>query len=208
MRRHFRELYISQPYIAVFASGHSVEQLSERDIARIRERSFMITMNYAPVKLRGHLNKWSDFGVTTWINERYQNRPKDHLFLARERALRRGNTELVPKVDYWFNERKERLGGHLTLVWLLQLLERHFADKTVLLFGLDLQYYSADRAKWYDDYTDHDKHYRKRLDWEFTHRQCAHQMDQFVKRPGQFRNCNPDSAYHRFAKVNWKEVLA
>ena len=208
MKKYFSELLIEEPFISVFASGNSITELSQSDIKVIKEGSFLITVNYAPVKITGHMNMWSDIHVTNWLNELYKVKEKDNLFLTRERAIKNINIPIYDKVDYWFNDKKENLKGNYTIVWLLQLLQKYFPDKKVLIFGLDMESVSADRAKWYDDHIDFDKLHRGKS-YVIQHKlnQCARQLDTYIGKNSSLINCNLKSQYGGFIKRDWREIL-
>ena len=80
-------LHIDQPYIALFGSGNSVNALSPQAFEYIKSKAFVITINYAPIRMNGHLNMWSDRKVSDFLNRHYQSNPKDCLLLAKENRL-------------------------------------------------------------------------------------------------------------------------
>ena len=207
-KKHISELEIPNQYISVFGSGNSINDLTEREIEEIKSYSFLITMNYAPIKVKAHLNMWSDKRVTDWMNQHYQDREKDMLFLARDRAFRRDNGPVQGMVDFWFNENRDRLQGRYTMVWLMQLLEKHFPDKRVMVFGLDMKTISNTRAKWYDDHMDYDRQKRGRSIMDSKLRQCADQINRHVKNKDMFINCTPESGYDGFQRIPWRKAVA
>ncbi len=196
-----QSLQIPHPQIAIFASGSSIHRLSPQAFGFIRERAFTVTLNYAPVHLRGHLNMWSDRKVSEFLEAHYANRPKDSLWLARKGRVTPG---LQERVDYWFGQREDRLRGNFTLVWALQLFRRYFPDKTILLFGVDMKTEAPGEAKWYDRYTDFDKKKRgDRYDTSGKLAKCADQLRQYVPAANIY-NCNPDSELDYFEKRDWR----
>jgi hypothetical protein len=202
------ELEIEQSYISVFGSGHSIGSIAEEEIEKIKQHSFLITMNYAPVNITGHMNMWSDKHVSVWMDEWQRNKKKNMLFFAREKGLLGKQIAIKDSVDYLFDEKKEKLQGNYTIVWLCQMLERYFPDKKVLVFGLDMKGISSKRAKWYDDHITFDRLKRGhgfKIDKKLQ--QCAMQLDRHVKNKEQFINCNPDSRYDGFQKQDWKAIL-
>ncbi len=207
-KKYFGDLCIDDAHISIFGSGNSINDISEKEIMEIKNKSFLITLNYAPVKISGHMNMWSDKHVSDWMNNYYRNKEKTTLFLARERSMRNEKLPLFHLVDYWFNEKSERLKGNYTIVWLLQLLEKYFPDKKVLLFGLDMNGISNDRAKWYDDHLDFDKLHRGKT-FKIQHKlnQCARQLDNYIRQKDKFINCNLNSHYNGFERKHWKELL-
>lgn len=197
-------LKIEQPFIALFGSGNSVHELSKEELALIRARAFMITINYAPVHLTGHLNMWSDHKVSAFLEQYYERNPKTCLFLARESRVK---GKLLRKVDYWFSQKKENIKGNYTIVWALQLLEKYFPDKIILLFGVDMYAPNSQEAKWYDRYIKYDQvkrgtHYNigRKLD------QCAQQINRYCAQD-QVINCNPKSRLDYFPKGDWRKIL-
>ncbi|MGD1848725.1 MAG: hypothetical protein ACFB10_25320 [Salibacteraceae bacterium] len=205
--RSISELQIEQPVVSIFASGNSIHDLSKEELEFIRSRSFTVTLNYAPIRLDSHLNVWSDKLVTEWMETHYQNRPKDRLFLVRDTAFAGYTSTLKPEVDYWFSLRADQLKGNYTIVWLLQLMERFFSKHRFLVFGLDFYTENTDQAKWYDQFTDHDREGRNRQSIERKLNRCISQLDHFVSNKTLFFNCNPKSRYPSFQMANWKEVL-
>ena len=199
--------------ITVFASGNSIEDLSAEDIQYIKDRSFLITVNYAPIKIVGHMNIHSDKRVTEFLHKHFQEHKKQMLVLTRERAFNpRGALEKEFKecyVDYWFNEQKEKIKGNYTIVWLLQLLEKYYSNKKVLIFGLDMTYTDASKAKWYDHHTSADLAVRgPRYPVDRKLSQCTDQLTKFLNNKEMFINCNPNSGCSVFNKVSeWRTLL-
>lgn len=191
----------------MFCSGNSVNEMANEEFEAIKASSFLITMNYAPIKIIGHMNMWSDKKVTAFLETHYRAHSKQGLFFARDKAMRSNKSPIYPMVDYWFNERQEKLKGNYTVVWLLQLLENYFPHKKVLIFGMDMKVESSRQAKWYDDHTDYDYRKRGRVNSERKLNICAGQLDRYVKNKAQFINCNLESNYQGFEKRDWKEVV-
>ena len=195
---------IHQPYIALFGSGNSIHDISQTEFAWIKANAFVITLNYAPIHLKGHLNIWSDRKVSDFLEAHYLSHPKNCLFWAQEN---RTTSAFSKKVDFWFNRKKEKLQGNYTIVWALQLLKKYFPEKKILLFGVDLYTDDQDQAKWYDRYTDYDKEKRGgnyRIFQKLN--QCGQQLSRFVS-PENVFNCNPESRLNHFEKVDWKVFL-
>lgn len=207
MARTITDLHIDQPIISIFASGNSIHTLSPKDLAVIRSNSFLITMNYAPINIESHLNVWSDRIVSDWMENHYSKKDKDRLFLVREKAFSNEDSLMKANVDYWFNERREQLLGNYTVVWLLQLIERHFSNHRILVFGLDFYADDHQQAKWYDKFTDYDRNKRNRNSVDRKLNRCIAQLNQYIKRKPLFLNCNPESRYKGFKMVDWREVL-
>lgn len=203
------ELTIESPYIAIFASGNSMNDIPESELTEIMAHSFVITINYGPVKLPSHMHIWSDKHLSEWMDDHYSKHDKDRLFLAREKALKgREHTALLNKVDYWFDEKQERAHGNYTIVWLIQLLQKYFPEKTILVFGLDMTSISEKRAKWYDDHITFDRLKRGgsyRIQKKLV--QCASQLDRYIRKKDNVINCNVKSQYTGFARKNWREVI-
>ncbi len=181
--------------------------MSNEEVEEIRANSFLFTMNYAPIKIVGHVNMWSDKKVTAFLQNYYDKNPKECLFLARDKSMVTNRVPLYKKVDYWFSERQEKLKGNYTIVWLLQLLENYFPDKKVLIFGMDMTIENDRHAKWYDSHTDYDYRKRGRVNATRKLNICAGQLDKYVKRKSMFVNCNVGSNYNGFEKREWREVV-
>ncbi len=201
----FSQCRIEPDTIALFGSGNSIHDLDEAERAHLLKRCFVITLNYAPVRLPSHLNIWSDRRVADFLAAHYRDRPKDRLLLFQ--APHRFHA-IAGLVDFWFDPRSERLPGNFTVVWALQLLQRYFPEKRVLLFGLDFNADTVTEAKWYDRYTDFDRRRRvpdlPRLQAKLH--ACARQLEQFCRRDNVY-NCNPRSRLDCFEKRAWQELL-
>ena len=188
----------------MFGSGNSVADLGAEERAYLLKKCFVVTVNYAPIHLAGHLNMWADGRVSEFIAAHYAGRPKDRLFLAR--ASER-NRDMAGQIDYWFSPSAESLKGTYTVGWALQLMQRHFPEKRVLLFGFDGCVAPGAVAKWYDAHTDFDC--RRRVKGYPVQRkldQCARQLERYCRREGVF-NCNPRSRLDYFEKREWQELL-
>lgn len=197
-------LDIKQPYIALFGSGNSVNALSPQEFDFIKSKAFVITINYAPIRLNGHLNMWSDRKVSDFLNQHYKTNEKNCMFLAQEHRV---VGDLKDKVDFYFNRRVEELQGNYTIVWALQLIQRYFPDKTVLLFGVDMYAPDNNRGKWYDRFTDFDfKKRGQRYNVQSKLNQCGQQLNTYVK-PDKVINCNPKSHLDAFEKRPWQTVF-
>ncbi len=191
-------------HIALFGSGNSIHDLSQEDFQIIKSNAFVITLNYAPIHLKGHLNIWSDRKVSDFLQQHYSDKPKDCLLLAQEGRV---PAPFKHKIDYWFNRKKENLQGNYTIVWALQLLQKYFPEKSILLFGVDLYAEKKSKVKWYDEYTDYD--FKKRgLKYNAAVKlnQCGFQITQFVKKENVY-NCNLESRLRHFEKKDWREIL-
>ncbi len=197
-------LNISHPYIALIGSGRSVLDLSDEDVELLRRHAFVVTLNYAPIRLQGHLNIWSDRKVSDFLEQHFASRSKNCLLSAQEGRV---GEKLKGKIDFWFSRKKDNLKGNFTLVWALQLLRRHFPDKPILLFGVDMYADNPEVAKWYDKFTDYDRHKRgKRYNTALKLEDCGRQIKQYIPRIGIF-NCNLRSRLEHFPKRDWREVL-
>ena len=117
----FAQCRIEQDTIALFGSGNSVSDLGEEERAHLLKKCFVVTVNYAPVRLASHLNIWSDGRVSEFMAARYGDRPKDRLWLAR---VSERDRDVAGQVDFWFSPRTESLRGSKTVVWALQLMLR------------------------------------------------------------------------------------
>jgi glycosyl transferase family 2/glycosyl transferase family 29 (putative sialyltransferase) len=206
----FSSLKIDDNIISVFGSGSSIKELTEDDIELIKSRSFLITLNYAPVNIRGDLNIFSDRKVAEFLRDFYRDHEKTELLLSRSCAFsRKDSNSLINQIDCWFDCKQMDLKGSFTLVWLCQMLEKYFPKKPVLIFGLDLYYDSQTKGKWYDYYTQFDV---KKRGSRFNHGamldKCGAQLNKFLKNKKQFINCNPKSGYNGFIKKDWNDLLS
>ena len=198
-------LTIDQPYIALFGSGNSINEMSDSEFQSIKANCFTITVNYAPLKLNGHMNMWSDRKVSDFLESHYTKNPKECLFLTQENRV---SAAFKRHVEYWFNRRKEGLKGNYTVVWALQLLQKYFPNKTILLFGVDMYAVTNKEAKWYDNYTDYDLKKRgQRYNVQSKLDQCAKQIAQYISAKNVY-NCNLKSQLDYFEKCDWKKMFS
>ncbi|MEN0004405.1 MAG: hypothetical protein AAF798_09685 [Bacteroidota bacterium] len=202
--RHFRALAIEQPYIVLMGSGNSIQDISPQAFDFIKSRAFVITINYGPLRFKGHLNMWSDLKVSEFLEEFYRTHPKETLFLAQHRKVQKS---FVSQVDYWFSPRQDQLKGNYTVVWALQLLQRFFPKKIILLFGIDMYALDPNRDKWYDQFTDFDRAKRgENYNIQQKLQSCAIQIQRYCRRTGVY-NCNPKSKLTHFEKRDWRTIL-
>lgn len=218
--KELSEWKIGKPAISVFCSGHSLENLTEDDVKLIKEKTFLITMNYAPLKYTGDMLVWTDKDVSQWLNDDiygYRKREKDQLFLTKGSALHDRDVPYIKeKIDFLFDPAK--FEGRFTVVWLFQILQRYFPDKKVYIFGMDMNVNGISQKdqrgmhfenyKWYDLYTRLDRRKNHGYKADRMLGLCRVQLEKFINNKGQFINCNPLSAYGGFAKIdNWKEIF-
>ena len=198
-------LPIPHSHIALFGSGNSIHDISKEDFETIKANTFVITLNYAPIHLNGHLNIWSDRKVSDFLQQHYHSKSKDCLLMAQDGRV---PSTFKHKIDYWFDRKKENLLGNYTIVWVLQLLQKYFPDKIILLFGVDLYAKSNTNAKWYDDYTDFDLKKRS-LKFNINNKlnQCGLQFRQFIKKEKVY-NCNLKSRLQYFEKKDWRDLIS
>ena len=208
MPKTFADISVEKECITVLGSGNSLNALSMSDFEKLKEQSFVFTMNYAPLLFTGDVNMWSDRNVTNWMTKYYEEQPKETRFLVRDRAIMRPEHPLYNQVDYWFSERRDNLYGNYTIVWLLQLLQHFLPNHPVLILGLDMQIEDTAQAKWYDDHISYDRRRRGATNVRRKLEMCASQLDKYVKNRKQFTNGNPDSCYEGFEKMSWQEWLS
>jgi hypothetical protein len=215
--QNIERLSIPHDVITIIASGDSADKLTEQQFEYLKEKTFVITMNYAPVKFIGHANIWSDTKVTEFLRDIYSRKEKDHVFISRREAFRPGDEwkDFHAKVDYWFST--EKLKCHYTLSWLFQLLQLYFPKKYVAVFGLDLKPIDDmnDIKKFYDRYTLHDANRRgkgfplqKKLDaFQSELIRLIEQEDSFRRWTNNVMNINPDSNCILFKKISWDALV-
>ena len=210
--KNLSELNIKQENISVILSGLSVEKLIESgEIDEIKDNSFMITVNYAPVKIDGHMNMWSDKEVSRYLNTLYVKKEKESLFLSRPNAFTKQTKHdpIYYNLDYMFDEKTElSRQGNYTAVWLIALLHKYFPLKNILLFGLDMtEGPDASNAKWYDKYTDFDiKKRGKSYPVKSKLNQCQEQLRKHCGFPNIY-NCNLNSGTDIYVKKEWREIV-
>jgi hypothetical protein len=202
--KSFKELKINTPFIAVLGSGTSILDLTPSVIQKIKTKAFMITLNYAPIRIQGHLNFWSDPKVSFFLTKFYEGEIPQPLLACRKGCV---NPPLSEKIDHFFCPLEENLSGTFSAVWLLQLLQKYFPEKIILLLGFDFYLATPEVSKWYDLYINFDKKSRKSGDSSLKKLNlCMFQMRNFVSSSNIF-NCNPESKLPFFQKGNWQSIL-
>ncbi len=89
-----------------------------------------------------------------------------------------------------------------------QGLRKYFPEKTIMLFGVDMNCNrDAREHKWYDRHTDKDQVARGKLDVQSKLAECAEQLISFVSPEGIF-NCNLQSALNHFERIEWASLVA
>lgn len=196
-------------YVSVFGSGHSIESMSLEEIAWIKSKTFMFSLNYAPIRYSGHINMWSDSGPTEELMKWYATHPKDCQFLTRTisafQHTRSDHLEFIQKVDWFFHVHEYNLHGHYTIVWLLQLIRKYVhPDIPIFIFGLDM----VGEGKWYDKFTKTDI-LKRGESFNPVHRlqECADELRKYTTTKVNIFNCNLKSGFHDYPKVDYKTMI-
>lgn len=205
---------IKEDYVSVFASGNSVLTYTKEELDLIKEKTYMIGINYCVTYLRPHMLFWSDKNVTDFLIPHYSQNPIQETLVSREPAFNSSNpahNEFKNRVHYWFDKNTNQLPGNYTIVWILSLLTRFLPpNKKIMVFGLDMKIDENDKEKklkWYDRFTQHDRRVRGSYNAKLKLSECAQQLDQFIINHGNIVNCNLDSGYLKFKKEDWKTIL-
>lgn len=213
MKEPISQLKIEKPIISVFASGLSVLQLSNTELEQIHNKSYTIFINYAltyfdPKYIDALF--FSDKKVSIWLSENIikQNKPITYKLISRNEAFTHNKPyDIFQAIDYFFELKKDKIYGNYSLPWLLQLIQKYFPKKEIMIFGLDMKAESNETAKYYDCYTGYDYLNRgqkydigKKLD------QCAEQLKIYIKQHEHIYNCNLDSGFNYFKKKDWKSI--
>ncbi len=211
MIKSFGQLPINKDKIAIFASGYSIKNIPLSIIEKIHEKCYTIFLNYAPCKFdEKHIDclVWSDKSVTLWLEKFYQSRPS-YALITREQAFFNQRGRMAAWTDYRFVVRGATpnspviLRGKYTLVWLLQLIERFYPMKEVLLFGHDC----TGEGKWYDEFTSADLYKRgKNFKNEEKINECDHEIQTFIKNL-KVVNCSPITKSKIYPIVDFYEIL-
>lgn len=209
LRPWLNELNINKEFISVFGSGESILQIPKENIWKIKEKSFTIFTNYAPSNFTSKemdMLIFSDRKVAMWLSENKYFENKNYLWYSHGKAFPKEIPfNAFEKVNYWFDEQRERFCGNYTVVWLLQALQKYFPNKIILLFGVDM--YKKEVDKWYDKFTNYDINKRgKRYNVIEKLNQCTLQLKNYVKNLNIF-NCNLNSKLDLYPKKDWKEIL-
>ncbi len=127
--------------------------------------------------------------------------------MTREKAfVKQQPEEIYKKVDYWFDESGDILRGNYTLLFILEICQKHF-KKPILLFGVDMTSSSPKEAKWYDRYDKYDLETRG-INYPVDKKlmQCTRQITKFVNKENIW-NCNMRSKLDYFDKKEWRDIL-
>lgn len=204
-------IQIHKDIVSIFASGHSVLNLSEADLAAIHDKSFTIFINYALCKFKQkHIDClfWNDRKVSNWMySDMKADTNKKCLWLAREEAFtRKEPINIYNKVDFLWERKKENLKGNYSIVWILQLIKKYYPNKKILIFGLDGVQVQKDNAKWYDKITKFDLQKRGHShDPNKKIKESYKQIETHINNNNIY-NCNLESKFKYFELKNWKDI--
>ena len=206
----FQDCDIYKDEIVYFASGNSILDIPEEDLKKICYNRYVITTNYGfeyflKKEIIPNLNIHSDKKVTNFINDFLSKNPKNFKILSRANAFNSENVSCTKFVDYWFDENEHRLGGNYTAYWLLAMLERFFPDKKVYVFGIDLYFLNDNNKKFYDSFTSWDKD--RRVNSNLRHLDESGRNFDMLKKKEMFFNCNMQSKYQGFKKIDYKTII-
>jgi len=193
----FKDVSIKKDFISVFASGPSVNSLTEKEIEYIKEKSFTITLNYGISKFRSNMNVWQTKSLNEWMWSNYKNK-NGMVFVSRKRYSNFIDISLEEEVAH----NNLKMDVKFTLPKVLYLIQKFFHNKKVLIFGLD----GNDKGKYYDEYTKSDlkvSHGRK----QETINRSLQQLDRWIINRDMFYNCNINSNYNGFKKIKFIELI-
>jgi len=203
---------IDKRYVSVFASGLSIDDISEDDYKFLYDNTYCIGTNYFFLKYCPHILMWTDITITKYIIENVPE--KQFMLMSRKEAFKKGkeNLELELGVDHWFGRDYYNLYGNFTAFWAIQLVKKFYPDKVILLFGFDFYFEDDKVLKYYDRYTDTDSRNRNNASYK------GHTMDKFRKWMEKWCaddarhvinifNCNPKSTLECFPKKDFREVI-
>lgn len=194
--------------IAIFASGLSILKFSFKKIHKIKKEATTIFLNYAPcyfTKNEMDYFFWSDKKVSRWLDH-YKIKKECSWITRKLSFVNKEPKNIYDKVDYLFDS---NLRGNYTIIYLLQLLQKNFPNKKILLFGIDM-YYNGENVKWYDKiikekYNDWDRKGKKVSSFNKKLEQCADQF-KYIKNKNIF-NCNMNSNLTYFPKKRWSNII-
>jgi hypothetical protein len=217
---NFEYLKIEQKYVSLFASGLSINELSQEDFKQIKDKSYMIGTNYFLLYYTPHLLFFSDPKTLDFNTEIISKNGKQCLILTHKDAFELDmHSPFKMKVDYWFNRHHYKLYSNYTAIWALQLLKRFFPDKEILLFGFDFYVpetaYGKDkilRVKCYDYKTDYDLKDRDTdralRNLERFEKDLIDLKDNDESFINNVWNCNLKSRTLVFKRKDWREILS
>tara|TARA_Y100000356_G_C11206896_1_gene261039 strand:- start:99 stop:827 length:729 start_codon:yes stop_codon:yes gene_type:complete len=218
-------LDINKSIISIFASGTSVNTLSDNDIDYICSNTYTVGLNYASCKLKklnqifyidkkvkDYLTQHSSNAIITTLFDRFLKEPFKNKYITDENA-----PEIFVNGSPWIRVRKY----NLSIITILRMFREYYPDKKCLIFGLDL--YNTDILKWYDKYIDEGRIVEERDKFnmskskvnkktypEIEYNRTTKELDKIKDAPlmgNLIFNANPDSKYEGFEKVEWKEFI-
>ena len=208
--KKIRDLVIDKKFISILASGPSSMLLGVENLYHIRNSSFVFTMNYAPIQLKGDCNIFSDRKVSEFLQDYYLKNRKDCLLLSKADAFGEHTQKIRNQVDYFFDVKEDEIRGNFTIGTLIQLIQKYWPDKVILVFGLDMKVGPNNEVKWYDKFTDYDKGKRRLLNikQEMAKIEAStNQLKDFTKNTNIY-NCNMQSLFDYYPKMEWREVFS
>jgi len=161
---NFADLKIDMPVVSIFASGLSIQDLSQQDLDYLKANTYVIGTNAFHLKMTPRLLVWSDPNMSNFINKWMMKEGKRCLYATRETAFDKGAKmpDIYHNIDYWFDSSYYNLLGNFTFFFILQLVKKFNPQvKKILCFGLDWYLPNPPQFKndrlithWYDLYTD------------------------------------------------------
>ncbi len=201
-----KSLKIDPDVISVFASGSSILKIPKRDIRKIYQESYCIWLNFAPVIFNKFIDclMWMDWKVSVWIDKFYNDNdvtiPK---LWTRDMAFyKQRKLKIKSLINCWFDDESDYLEKtNLTFVKCLLELSKHFPDKKILLFGLDLK-----GEKWYSQFLKKgDDNWKHKKDQKIDLEDC--QRDFKLLKNKNIINCTANSPCKYFKKRKWQNYI-
>lgn len=207
--KYVNDLYIPQKYITIFGGGESSFNLNEDDYKTLEDSTYTIAINeyfLCKTPLRIDARIWTDYTITKIIKDIWVRTGHKEIWITRNDAFCKAkDTAMITLVNYWYDTRKEGLNTRkYTLLTILELLRKHFPEKEILVFGLDLL---IDKRFGYGKVKE--GHYSKCP--KAPYKTSLHEIKDLIENKdniflSKIYNCNPN-ANVEMQKVNYRSVL-
>lgn len=218
---NFATLKVDKPVVSIFASGFSAYSLAPEEYSKLQDLTYTVGTNGFVKKWLPRLHVWSDPSMTAMMDEWLAANGKKCLFCTKPEAFVSAHERprVYNEIDYWFQEKSDKLDGNFTFYWVLQLFRKYFPDKRILVFGLDgdfpIDAPAVEGREATHGYDVLDSRFIKArdplpevLNVMANFMQVIH--DRGVRDPEFYKpvfNCNPDSKFKGPQKTTWRAAL-
>ena len=122
-------------YVSIWATGKSVNLVSEQEKQFAKDNTFTIALNYCDC-IEPHARIWIDWGVSSWVNAKYMSKPDDCILISRKKAFPKGSVIPIEKhVHNWIDE--DEVDTNYTFIALYKIIKKYFPETIVIMYGVD-----------------------------------------------------------------------